>query len=109
MRCVMAAPEKPGKAGFWQIYGVVMAIDLLLYILIFYVGKAIPAAPGTSAPGNMNLVVAWLFVHVPAALIFFTTRALSESLMWLLILQDVWLASLVHLWRRRRAPNSALQ
>ena len=80
-----------------------MAMDLLLYFLIFYVGKAIPpASPDTSYPGNYGLVLVWLFAHFPTALIFFATRALPDSLMWLLIFQDAWLAGLIYLWLRRK-------
>jgi len=95
-------PQKAGAVSFWKIYGIVMAIDLLLYFLIFYVGRMIPpASPGTSFPGNYGLIIYWFQAHYPAALVFLKFRALSDSMMWLLILQDVWLAALIYLWRRR--------
>jgi len=100
----MDTPQKSSASSFWKIYAIVMAVDLLLYFLIFYVGRAIPpASPYTSYPGNYGLCLVWLFAHFPTELIFFATRALPDSLMWLLIFQDAWLAALILLWRRRKA------
>jgi Na+-driven multidrug efflux pump len=94
--------------SFWKVYGIVMAVDMLLYILIFYAGKAIPpASPDTSFPGNYGLALTWLFAHFPSVLIFYAIRALPDKLFWLLIFQDAWLAGLIHLWRRRRIRNDA--
>lgn len=99
----MKPPQEPKTISFWKIYGSVMAIDLLLYVLIFYVGRAIASAPGASSPGNYGLIMYWLRAHFPAARILFATRALSDGLMWILIFQDAWLAGLIYLWRRRRS------
>jgi len=98
----MDAPQKSSAIRFWKIYGIVMAVDLLLYFLIFYVGRAIPpASPFTSYPGNYGLCMGWLFAHFPMALIFWGS-SLPDSLMWLFIFQDAWLAGLIVLWRRRK-------
>jgi|SRR5882724_10878290 len=103
------SPE-PATAGgsrairFLKIYGIIMAVDLLLYFLIFYIGRAIPpASPYTSYPGNYGLCMGWFFAHFPAAMVFFG-GALPESLAWLAILQDVWLAALICFWIRRKKP-----
>jgi hypothetical protein len=80
-----------------------MAVDLLVYVLIFYAGKAIPpASPYTSYPGNYGLCLGWLFAHFPVSLIFWGS-SLPDGLMWLLIFQDAWLAAVVLLWRRRKS------
>ena len=100
---VMDTPQKSSAIRFWKIYGIVMAVDLLLYFLIFYVGRYIPpASPYTSNPGNYGLCLGWLFAHFPTVLIFFRTQALPDSLMWLLIFQDAWLAGLIYLCLRRK-------
>lgn len=97
----MVVPPRSKTVRFWKIYGLVIAVDLLLYLLIFYVGKAIPSPPDQSAPGNAGLMVAWALAHMPGTLIF-TKQLLSESFAWLLILQDAWLAGLIYFWRRKR-------
>ena len=85
-----------------------MAVDLLLYVLIFYAGRAIPpASPHTSFPGNYGLVMLWLIAHFPAALIFRVARFLPDSLMWILILQDIWLAALIYWWRKRMLSRTS--
>jgi Na+-driven multidrug efflux pump len=107
----MNFPKHAQTPSFWKIYAFVMIVDLMLYILVFHVGKAIPAPPDASAPGNMGLIVAWLFAHAPAAFLY-TAQVLSESFLWLLVLQDAWIAGLIYLWRRRgvrTAPKAALQ
>jgi hypothetical protein len=87
---------------FWKIYGIVMAGDVLLYVAIFYFGKAIPpASPYTSYPGNYGLCMGWYLIHFPAAAAYFS-EALPERLAWLLVLQDVWVPAFVLLWRRRK-------
>src|ERR1035437_4372495 len=87
---------------FWKIYSIVMAVDLLLYFVIFYAGRAIPpASPYTSYPGNYALCMGWFLAHFPAVWFFFS-GALPERLAWLTVLQDVWLAALIFLWRRRK-------
>ncbi len=108
---IIASRKERSGVSFWKIYGIVMAMDLLLYVLIFYVGRAIPpASPDTSFPGNYGLVIAWLIAHFPAALIFITTRVLPDSAMWLLIFQDAWVAGLIYWWRRRKSkPNNDTQ
>ena len=91
-----------GRAGvsFWKVYGAVVAMDLFLYVLIFLAGRAIPpASPDTSFPGNYALALGWLTAHFPATAVFYK-RALSESLLWLLTLQDAWLAGLIYIWAR---------
>ena len=99
----MDTPQKVRPTGFWKIYGLVMAVDLLIYVLIFYLGRAIPpASPATSYPGNYGLALAWLVVHFPAALIFFIRDDLPDNWMWILILQDAWLAAWICLWTRRK-------
>src|SRR2546426_129268 len=99
----MAAPQTSRASRFWKIYGIVMAVDLLLYFLIFFAGRAIPpASPYTSYPGNYGLCLGWLFAHFPAALIYFGTPVLPDNLAWLLIVQDVWLAAVLFLWRRSK-------
>ena len=91
-----------GSNQFCKIYGIIMAVDLLVYFRIFYVGKAIPrASPYTSYPGNYGLVLGWLFAHFPTALIFWVS-SLPDRWMWLLIFQDAWLAAVVLAWKRRK-------
>jgi hypothetical protein len=102
----MKPPQESKSISFWKIYGTVMVIDLLLYVLIFYVGRAIPSDPGASAPGNIGLVMYWLAAHLPATRIFLVTPAMSDSLMWILVLQDAWLAGLIYLWRRGRSRQA---
>jgi hypothetical protein len=92
---------------FWKIYGVVMTVDLAIYLLIFYAGRAIPpASPDTSFPGNYGLCIWWIIAHFPTAWIYTHTQVLPDSLLWILIFQDVWVAGmialLVVLWRRRK-------
>jgi hypothetical protein len=88
-------PQRSRAIQFCRIYGIIIAADLLLYFLIFYVGKAIPpASPYTSYPGNYGLCLGWLFAHFPAALIFWGTF-LPDHFMWLLIFQDAWLVAVV--------------
>ena len=99
---VVNTHQKARVPSFWKIYAIVMAVDLLIYILIFHAGKAIPpASPTTSFPGNTGLVIYWLQAHMPASLIFLKNPTLPESLISLLILQDAWLAGLIYLWKRR--------
>jgi hypothetical protein len=60
-------PTQTSKSiSFWKLYGIVMAVDLIIYVLIFHAGRAIPpSSPGTSFPGNYGLVLAWLEAHYP--------------------------------------------
>lgn len=96
-------PQRSRAGRFLRVYGIIMAVDLLVYLLIFYAGKAIPpASPYTSYPGNYGLCLGWLFAHFPAALIFWRS-SLPDGLIWLLIFQDAWLAAVVLLWRRRKS------
>ena|SRR6185369_10366837 len=105
----MPAPQTSNAIRFWKIYGILVAVDLLLYVLIFYVGRAIPpASPYTSNPGNYGLCLGWLFAHFPACLVFFSAPNLPDTWMWLLTVQDAWLAGLLFLWRRNRL-NKHLQ
>ncbi len=99
----MDTPQRSGASRFWKIYGIVMAVDLLVYFLIFYAGRAIPpASPYTSFPGNYGLCLGWIFAHFPAALIYWDRPFLPDSLLWLLAVQDAWLASVIVLWLRRK-------
>lgn len=102
----MQPTQESNSISFWKIYGTVMAIDLILYVLIFYVGSAIPSAPGASAPGNIGLVMYWLIAHLPAVRIFWVIPTTADSWMWLLVLQDAWLAGLIYLWRRGRSRHA---
>jgi Na+-driven multidrug efflux pump len=85
-----------------KLYGIIVFVDLLLYIGIFYCGRAIPpASPYTSYPGNYSLCMGWLLFHLPASFIFFA-GFLPDGLAWLPILQDIWLALfIVWIWRRK--------
>ena len=106
---IMQTPQRSSANRFWRIYGAVMAVDLLLNFLIFYAGRAIPpASPYTSYPGNYGLCLGWLFAHFPAGLVFYAAPALPDGWMWLLTVQDVWLALLIFLWRRKKL-NKHLQ
>jgi len=89
---------------FWKIYCIIMAADLLLYVAIFYVGRLIPPANAyTSFPGNWGLCICWLLAHFPTERI---CSRLPDEWLWLLVLQDVWLAALIYgcacLWRMRK-------
>jgi hypothetical protein len=96
-------PKRSRAGRFLRVYGIIMAVDLLAYFLIFYVGKAIPpASPYTSYPGNYGLCLGWLVFHFPAALIFLGS-SMPDGLVWLLILQDAWLAAVVLLWKRKKS------
>jgi Na+-driven multidrug efflux pump len=76
-----------------------MAVDLVIYVLFFYAGRAIPpASTYTSFPGNYGLCVGWIIAHFPTAAVL----TLPDSLLWLSVFQDVWLAALILLWRHRR-------
>ena len=99
---------RPSNAiRFWKIYAIVMAVDLFTYFLIFYAGRAIPpASPFTSYPGNYGLCLAWIFAHFPGGLILFSREILPESLMWVLVFQDAWLAALIFLWKRRKLNDA---
>ena len=101
----MNALKNPKPISFWKLYGLVMAVDLILYVLVFYAGRGIPSAPGASSPGNYGLMLHWLDAHRPAALIFYESRALPDSLMWLLIFQDAWVAGLAY-WLVRTTSRS---
>jgi hypothetical protein len=95
-------PRRSAAIHFCKIYGIILAVDLLAYFLIFYVGKAIPpASPYTSYPGNYGLCLGWLFAHFPAALIF-RNSSLPDHLMWLLVFQDAWMAAVILAWKRRK-------
>jgi hypothetical protein len=99
----MDTSQTPRKIRFLKIYCIVMAVDLLVYFLIFYAGRAIPpASPSTSYAGNYGLCLGWLFAHFPAALIFWVDSPLPDSLMWLLIFQDFWLAALIVSRRQKK-------
>ena len=91
---------------FWKIYAIIVAIDLLVYIAIFYAGKMIPPeSPTTSFPGNYGLCMWWYLAHFPSCLLFFR-RVLPDQVAWLAILQDVWLAGLIALIRIRAKKDA---
>jgi hypothetical protein len=92
---IIASRHECVGASFWKICAVVMAVDLLLYVLIFFGGSAIPpASPYTSFPGNYGLALGWALAHYPATLIFLA-RLLPDSMMWILTLNGVWIAGLI--------------
>src|SRR5262245_41547491 len=94
-----AIASKNWRSGvsFWKIYGIVMATDLLLYLLIFHGGGAIP--PDSPESPVFGLALGWNFVHFPATLILHTL-ALPDDLMWISILQDAWLVGLIYISRK---------
>jgi hypothetical protein len=102
--------SRSGRVGnsFWKICAIVMVVDLLLYVLVFYGGRVIPpASPYTSFPGNYGLILGWALAHYPSMLIFHA-RVLPDSMMWILTLHDVWIAGLIYVWRRwQLRPGSA--
>ena len=101
---VMDTPPKLPAPRFLKIYGVVMAMDLMVYLLIFYAGRAIPPRPDTSFPGNFGLCVWWTLAHYPAAWLYYHKQMLPDGLLWVLIFQDALWAGLilllVALWKR---------
>lgn len=101
----MRSPFKSQSKQLWMIYGIIMAADLLLYFGIFYVGRVIPPAAGSSYPGNYPLVMGWLIIHFPSALLYFH-GVLPERLLWLLVLQDIWLAAFLYLLIRRKNADT---
>ena len=102
----MDTPQIPGSIRFLKLYGIIMAVDLLLYVLIFYVSRAIPpSSPFTSYPGNYGLCLGWVLAHFPAGVILFST-GFPESWWWLLIFQDMWLAAVIFVWRRRKFDDA---
>ena len=61
----MVISEKSKKAGFWKIYGLVMAVDLLLYILIAKVRSLTPATKPHWFRGNRDAVDPAIFQNQP--------------------------------------------